>query len=139
MYVAALIVDLAMFSLLFLALWKDRVRALNALAASLRMLVELLPFFILIIVVIGVTSNILTFELISRFIGSEAGLKGLLTAALISTVVHIPSLVAFPLAGFLLRNGAEVGAVAAFITTLTMIGLATLPLEVKTLGVQSPC
>ncbi|RLI35647.1 hypothetical protein DRO53_00650 [Candidatus Bathyarchaeota archaeon] len=94
MYVAALIVDLAMFSLLFLALWKDRVRALNALAASLRMLVELLPFFVLIIVVIGVTSNILTFELISRFIGSKAGLKGLLIAALIGTVVHIPSLVA---------------------------------------------
>jgi uncharacterized membrane protein YraQ (UPF0718 family) len=61
-------------------------------------------------------------------------LKGIFTAALIGTVVHMPSLVAFPLAGFLLRNGADTGSVAAFITTLTMIGLAMLPLEVKTLG-----
>ncbi|MHC1586170.1 MAG: permease [Candidatus Hecatellaceae archaeon] len=134
MQVAALIVDLVMLLLLFLALWKDKVRAFKALAASMRMLVELLPLFLLVTVVIGIISSILTFDAISSFIGAEAGLRGVLTAALIGTIVHMPSLIAFPLAGFLLRSGAEAGAVAAFITTLTMIGLATLPLEVKTLG-----
>ncbi|RLI14950.1 MAG: permease [Candidatus Hecatellales archaeon] len=134
MQFAALIVDLAMVFVLLLAVWRDRARALQALKASLRMLVELFPFFILVTVVIGVVSSLLTFEVISGFISSEAGVKGIFTAALIGTVVHMPSLVAFPLAGFLLRNGTDVGSVAAFITTLTMIGLAMLPLEVKTLG-----
>jgi predicted branched-subunit amino acid permease len=70
---AALIVDLAMLLVLFLAVWRDRVRALKALRASLRMLVELLLLFILVTVVIGIVSSLLTFEVISEFIGSEAG------------------------------------------------------------------
>lgn len=48
--------------------------------------------------------------------------------------MHIPSLIAFPLAASLLKNGASITAVAAFITTLTMIGTITLPLEIKELG-----
>ena len=48
--------------------------------------------------------------------------------------MHIPSLIAFPLAASLLKGGASITAAAAFITTLTMIGTVTLPLEIKELG-----
>jgi uncharacterized membrane protein YraQ (UPF0718 family) len=46
----------------------------------------------------------------------------------------MPAVVAFPLAASLLANGASVQSVAAFITTLTMIGVVTLPLEIKEFG-----
>jgi len=50
--------------------------------------------------------------------------------------MHIPALLSFPLASSILENGASVTAVVAFITTLTMIGMITLPLEIKMLGKQ---
>ena len=48
--------------------------------------------------------------------------------------MHIPSLLSFPLAASLLDKGAQVASVAVFITTLTMIGIVTLPLEIKIMG-----
>jgi uncharacterized membrane protein YraQ (UPF0718 family) len=46
----------------------------------------------------------------------------------------MPSLIAFPLAGSLLRSGATIMTIAAFVTTLVMVGLVTAPMEIKTLG-----
>jgi uncharacterized membrane protein YraQ (UPF0718 family) len=46
----------------------------------------------------------------------------------------IPALISFPLAASLLRSGATVTTIAAFITTLVMVGFVTAPMEVKALG-----
>jgi uncharacterized membrane protein YraQ (UPF0718 family) len=43
-------------------------------------------------------------------------------------------LVAFPLAGSLLRSGATIMTISAFITTLVMVGVVTAPMEIKALG-----
>ena len=58
----------------------------------------------------------------------------MLFIASLGAILHIPSLISFPLAASLLENGASVTSVAVFITTLTMIGIVTLPLEIKELG-----
>ena len=50
--------------------------------------------------------------------------------------MFIPSLIAFPLAASLLEGGAAVGTVAGFIASLTMIGVVSLPVEVRELGVK---
>jgi len=46
----------------------------------------------------------------------------------------IPSLIALPMAGSLIDAGASYTPVAAFVTTLTMVGFATIPVEIKELG-----
>ena len=46
----------------------------------------------------------------------------------------VPSLIAFPLAGSLVDAGASYTPIAAFITTLTMVGFVSLPLELKEMG-----
>ena len=61
-------------------------------------------------------------------------MTGVLIVGAAGAVLHIPALLSFPLAASLLEEGASVSAVAAFITTLTMIGTITLPLEIKELG-----
>ncbi|NCO28070.1 MAG: permease, partial [Caldiserica bacterium] len=71
---------------------------------------------------------------ISKFVGEQAGFGGTIAVSLLGAVLFIPSVISFPLAGSLLQSGASVTSVAAFITTLTMIGFVTLPLEIKILG-----
>jgi len=68
---------------------------------------------------------------ISKLAGEQSGFSGVLLMALLGSILHIPALISFPLAASLLKSGASVTAVAAFITTLTMIGMVTLPLEIK--------
>lgn len=43
-------------------------------------------------------------------------------------------MIAFPLAGTLLRSGATAMTISAFITTLVMVGVVTAPMEIKALG-----
>jgi len=57
-----------------------------------------------------------------------------LYGALIGTVTIIPAFIAFPLSSSLVRGGAYLVAVAAFITTLTMVGFATIPIEIEHFG-----
>lgn len=84
--------------------------------------------------IVGLTLGILTPEKISALVGADAGFLATIGAAVAGAVTLIPSLVAFPLAGSLLRAGASVMTVSAFITTLVMVGFATFPMEMKVLG-----
>ena len=95
---------------------------------------RILPVVIATVILIGLILGFVSKDQISEVIGKQAGLKGVLTVALLGAVLHIPSIISFPLAASLLRVGASVTSVAVFITTLTMIGIATLPIEVRELG-----
>jgi uncharacterized membrane protein YraQ (UPF0718 family) len=124
---------LAAAALIF-AFTKSREKSLKALAAAGKMFISLLPMLIIIILLIGLLFILVPQETLERFLGEQSGIFGVLSAAIIGSVLHIPALLSFPLVASLLEKGASVTVVAAFLTTLTMIGMVTLPLEIKELG-----
>lgn len=130
---AAMINGLAI-ACLVAAFVKDRQRARQSLRMALKSFAGILPAVLAIIVLIGLLLAFATPQQISRFVGEQAGLGGILAIAATGALLYIPAIVAFPLAGSLLQSGASVSAVAAFITTLTMVGVVTLPLEIGQLG-----
>lgn len=92
---------------------------------------NILPQLLSIIIVIGVMLAILSPESVSKLAGSESGGLGMLIAALVGSITLIPGFVAFPLAAALLENGAGFMQIAVFISTLMMVGIVTLPLEIR--------
>lgn len=92
------------------------------------------PSLLTVLGIVGLTLGILTPETITKLVGSEAGFTATILASLIGAITLIPSLVAFPLAGSLLRSGATVMTISAFVTTLIMVGVVTAPMEIKELG-----
>jgi len=130
----AIIVNLLALGGLALAWRKDSSKARAALRAGWKAFSEVLPAFIIVVALVSLIMPFLRPGDISRFIGTEAGFSGTLLVAVAGALVYIPSIVAFPLAATLLDRGASVQSVAAFISTLTMIGVVTLPLEIKELG-----
>ncbi len=86
------------------------------------------------VLLIGLILGLFSPEKLSGWLNTRSGWTGLLVTSLIGAVLHIPAIIAFPLSGTLLKAGAAVGIIATFITTLTMIGVVTLLLEVKELG-----
>ncbi len=113
---------------------KDPKKAKMSLKIAFKSFIRILPSVIAIVVLIGLLLGFVSKNVISSIIGEQAGLLGVLITASLGAILFIPSIIAFPLAASLLDSGASVMAVATFITTLTMVGFVTLPLEIQELG-----
>jgi len=124
------------FVCLAISLAKNRTKTMKALRAAMRSGMNLAPTLLGILVLIGLIMGFVSPETIGRVLGEGSGAVGVLTAALLGSILHIPSLVSFPLGGSLLQSGASVTTVAVFITTLTMVGFVTLPMEIRVLGAR---
>ena len=55
-------------------------------------------------------------------------------SAVLGSIAMMPTFVAFSTGDMLLKNGAGIAQVAALISTLTLIGIITIPLEAKHIG-----
>ncbi|MCK4297453.1 MAG: permease [Candidatus Marinimicrobia bacterium] len=130
----AIFINIFALSCLIVALIKDRTKTKQALTAALKSFFRILPTVLIIIIFIGLLLGFVPQSQISKIIGEQAGFGGVLVVALLGAFLHIPSLISFPLTASLLKSGASVTSVAVFITTLTMIGVLTLPLEIKEFG-----
>ncbi len=113
---------------------KSKEKTVLALKKAWKAFENILPQFLSILIFIGVMLAILTPEQISRLLGEESGWFGVLLAALIGSITLIPAFVAFPLAAALLKSGAGYMQIAAFVSTLMMVGIVTLPVEIGYFG-----
>jgi len=119
---------------LVLSLLKSKQKTFKAFKIAIKGFFKMVPSLLTILGIVGLILGILTPETISRLIGAEAGFLATGLAAFLGAITLIPSLVAFPLAGSLLRSGATIMTISAFITSLVMVGLVTAPMEIKSLG-----
>ena len=122
------------FGFLILSFIKDKKKTLLALKKAWKSFENILPQFLSILVIIGIMLAVLSPEVISGLIGEKSGWLGMLVASLIGSVTLIPGFVAFPLASALLKSGAGFMQIAVFISTLMMVGIVTIPLEIKFFG-----
>jgi uncharacterized membrane protein YraQ (UPF0718 family) len=113
---------------------KDRQKTKKALIKAIKSFENILPQFLSILIIISLTFSILDPEAITMLIGTSSGVIGILGAAIIGSITLIPGFVAFPLAAALLKNGAGYMQIAAFVSTLMMVGVVTLPMEIKYFG-----
>lgn len=130
----AIIINIFALGCLLVSFFKDKEKTKQSLKVAFKTFLRILPVVFVIVIIIGLLLGFVPQSEITGIIGDQAGFGGVLVASLLGAVLYIPSLVSFPLAASLLESGASITAVAVFITTLTMIGVVTLPLEIKLLG-----
>jgi uncharacterized membrane protein YraQ (UPF0718 family) len=119
---------------LAVSFFKSKEKTKKAFKIAKKSFVKTAPSLLAVLGIVGLTLGVLTPETISRLIGADAGFMATIMAAVIGAITLIPSLIAFPLAGSLLRAGANVMTISVFITTLVMVGIVTMPMEIKMLG-----
>lgn len=129
-----IIIYVIAFGLLILSFSKDRNKTYQALKKAKKSILNILPELIGIIIIIGVILSFLNPTTISALLGEQAGFLGLLGATIVGAITLIPGFIAFPLAAMLLQNGADYLPIAGFVSTLMMVGIATLPLEYRYFG-----
>lgn len=120
--------------LLILSFVKDRGKTKNALKKAWKAFENILPQFLVVIVLVILLLSLLDHHMILQLIGSESGWFGVLLAAIVGSVTMIFGFVAFPTAAILVSGGAGYMQIGAFISTLMMVGIVTLPVEMQYFG-----
>jgi uncharacterized membrane protein YraQ (UPF0718 family) len=120
--------------LLVLSFIKDRKKTMMALKKAWKAFENILPQLLAILLIIGIILAILNPETISKLIGKESGWLGMAIASVLGSITLMPAFIAFPLASALLKGGAGIMQIAVFVSTLMMVGIITLPVEMKFFG-----
>lgn len=128
-----ILIILALGGLIF-SLVRSRQKTGEALRFARGMFLGTLSEVLAVMGLIGLILALLPPEVIGRILGGTHSFLSSLTGAVLGAVTIIPGFIAFPLADTLRDQGAHTATIAAFITTLTMVGIATYPLEVRHFG-----
>jgi uncharacterized membrane protein YraQ (UPF0718 family) len=113
---------------------KDKEKTKESLMKAWKAFEKILPEFLVVIIMVGLLMAILDPELIINVIGDDSGWLGVVLASIVGSVTLIPGFVAFPTADLLLQGGAGYMQIGAFVSTLMMVGIVTMPVEVKYFG-----
>ena len=121
---------------LLISLIASREKTLRALKIAFKRFVNILPAFLVMLVLVSVVLFLIPDELISNYLGTDNKLIGVLLAVVLGSVTLMPGFIAFPLSGILLQKGVAYTVIAAFTTTLMMVGVVTFPIEKSYFGVR---
>ena len=121
---------------LIVSFGKDKKKTKQSLKIAFGMGKAMLISILSIIFLIGLILTILPPERIAEFVGKQSLFLATLISAAFGTITLIPAFIAFPLVGTLVNAGVGVVPAVAFLTTLTMVGIVTFPLEKRAFGLK---
>ena len=101
---------------------------------ALDMIVSMLPLLFFALVVAGMVQVLIPHALLAKWVGAESGLRGIFLGALAGGLSPGGPFVNLPIAAGLLRAGAGVGTMVAFLTAWSLWAVSRLPMEVGILG-----
>lgn len=115
---------------------KDKGKTKKAFKMAFGMGKGMLSSLLSIIFLIGLVLTVIPPEQISVFVEKQNVFIATVVSALFGTVTLVPAFIAFPLIGTLVDAGVGIVPSVAFLTTLTMVGVVTFPLEKKEFGAK---
>jgi uncharacterized membrane protein YraQ (UPF0718 family) len=134
MLISTIIMAALAIILLIIGYSKGEGQHVQGLKSALRMTIDILPLLIFAFIMAGMVQVLLPHELLSKWIGEESGIRGILIGTLAGSITPGGPYVSMPLAAGFLRTGASVGTMVAFITAWSLWALSRLPLEIGILG-----
>ena len=114
----------------------NREKTLKAVKIAARRFVYILPAFLAMLVLISIVLFLVPDKVISNYLGSSNKFIGVLFASFFGSITLMPGFIAFPLCGILLKKGVAYTVLAAFTTTLMMVGILTAPVEKEYFGIK---
>jgi uncharacterized membrane protein YraQ (UPF0718 family) len=121
-------------ALTLLSLLLDRKKTIMGLKKGGKMFQNIAVPFVNILILVSLALYLVPPSLIVRYLGPESGWAGQMIAAVVGSITLIPGFISYPIAAVLIKEGASYAIVATFMTTLMMVGVVTLPLEIAYFG-----
>jgi len=122
--------------LLIFSFIKSKEKSILALKKALKKFSSILSLFLLVMASFALIVTFVPAEMIQKYIGIQAGVKGIALSLGIGSVSVMPAFAAYPLCAALKGEGVPFYIIVAFILSLMNVGIVTFPIEKKFLGVR---
>jgi len=96
--------------------------------------ITVIPLLVAAFLIAGLTRALVTRDLVSRWLGTGSGWRGIALACVGGALTPGGPYVYYPIAAALLHAGAGLGVLVAFVTAKNLWSVSRLPLEVALLG-----
>lgn len=113
---------------------KNKEKSIMAFKKAWKSFENILPQLLAVLLIVSVLLAVVNTDVILKIIGRDSGWLGVLIAAVVGAITLIPPFVAFPTASMLLEAGAGYMQIGAFVSSLMMVGIVTMPVEIKYFG-----
>jgi len=130
----ALIFIIVSVAMTLVSLVLDRKKTVMGLKKGWKMFQNIAVPFLNILILVSLALYVVPPSLIIHYLGPESGWAGQMIAAIVGSITLIPGFISYPIAAVLIKEGASYAVVATFMTTLMMVGVVTLPLEIAYFG-----
>jgi len=134
MLIPTIIMGVIAIILLIIAYQRGGGEHILGLKAAGNIFLQILPLLIFAFIVAGTIQYILPADLISKWIGTESGLRGIFLGTAVGGFTPGGPYMAMPIAAGLLQSGANIGTMVAFMTGWSLWAISRLPLEIGLMG-----
>ncbi|BEP29537.1 hypothetical protein [Helicovermis profundi] len=107
----------------------DSKKTKKAFKIGAKKLWKITPTFVSILVAISIVLFLLPNETIVKYLGGAKSYTAIFSALTIGSITVMPGPIVYPLCKLLLENGVSYSVIAAFATSLMMVGIMTFPIE----------
>lgn len=122
--------------LIIILMFVDSKRTLQGIKKGIKKIAKNAPVFINMIILVSISLYFFSDELILRYLGDANIFQSILLALGIGSITFMPGFVVFPLAGLLLEKGVSYVVLAAFTTSMMMVGVLTFQIEKEYFGTK---
>ena len=134
MLIPTIIMGVIAIALVIIAYQRGGGEHITGLKLTGNILLQITPLLIFAFIVAGMIQVLIPAEMISRWIGTESGLRGVLIGTVVGGLMPGGPYVSLPIAAGLLRTGASIGTIVAFTTGWSLWAISRLPLEIGIMG-----
>lgn len=134
MLIPTIIMGVIAAILLYLGYQKGGGEHILGLKSAGTLLLQIAPLLVFAFIIAGMMQFLIPQEIIVRWIGAESGFRGLLIGSVIGGFMPGGPMTSLPVAAGLLRVGANVGTMVAFLTGWSLLAVTRMPLEIGLMG-----
>jgi len=134
MLIPTIIMGVIAAVLLFIGYQKGGGEHILGLKSAGELLLQITPLLIFSFIVAGMIQHLVPTEMISKWVGTESGFRGILIGTAIGGFMPGGPYVCLPIAAGLLRVGASVGTMVALITSWSLWAFSLLPVYIGVMG-----
>ena len=113
---------MAVFAIVVLVIGytKGEGQHITGLKSAMKMTIEVLPLLIFAFILAGMVQTLLPHDQISKWIGAESGMRGIFIGTIAGGLTPGGPYVSLPIVAGLLRTGASIGTLVAFMTAWSL-------------------
>jgi uncharacterized membrane protein YraQ (UPF0718 family) len=114
----------------------DKDKTIKGIKRGFKKILKNTPLFINMIIIVSISLYFISDDLLLRYLGSGDYITSIAIALGLGSITFMPGFIVFPLSGLLVDKGIDYIVIAAFTTSMMMVGVTTFQIEKSYFGTR---